>query len=89
VILLVLFPHSLTTKRISVSEKGGFNGTLVPIQQHKAVPVGTESPAGNPVDVYLGPGSRRGIVVALNSIAAHFSNGTAVACGFNWEGFRH
>jgi integrase/recombinase XerD len=84
--------HSLTTKGISVSEKGGFMGVLVPIQQHRAVPVATGRPDSNPVDIYLGrlaPGSRRGIVVALNTISGHLSNGTTDAYGFDWAGLRY
>ncbi len=67
-------------------------GVLVPIQQKNALPEATGSPYSSPVGIYLGrlaPGSRRGIVVALNTIAAHLSNGTADAYGFDWAGLRY
>jgi site-specific recombinase XerD len=71
---------------------GGFMGVLVPIQQQKAVPVGTGRPETNPVDIYLGrlaPGSRRGIRVALETISRHLSNRKADAMMFDWASLRY
>jgi hypothetical protein len=65
-------------------------GLLVPIQQHETVPVATGQPDSNPVEGYLGrlsPASRRGILVALNMISGHLSNGTADAYGLDCQGF--
>jgi site-specific recombinase XerD len=67
-------------------------GVIVPIRQQKAVPVGTGKPNSNPVEAYLGrlaPGSRRGIVVSLNAIAANLTNGKADAFSFSWPGLRY
>jgi site-specific recombinase XerD len=67
-------------------------GVLVPIQQHDAVPGATGRPDSNPVGVYLGrlaPGSRRGIRVALETIARHLSNGTIEAITFPWAALRY
>jgi site-specific recombinase XerD len=67
-------------------------GVVVQIGQQKAVPGATGRPDSNPVEVYLGrlaPGSRRGIRVALETIARHLSNGTADALSFDWASLRY
>jgi site-specific recombinase XerD len=67
-------------------------GVVVQIGHQKGVPVATGRPDSNPVDVYLGrlaPGSRRGIRVALETIARNLSNGSADAMSFNWAGLRY
>lgn len=67
-------------------------GVLVPIQQHKPVPEATGRPDSSPVEAYLGrlaTGSRRGIVVALNSIAGYLSNGSADAFSLDWAGVHY
>ncbi len=67
-------------------------GLVVPIHHQKPVPEATGRPDSSPVDVYLGrlaPGSRRGIVVALNTIAGQLSNGSADAFNFDWASLRY
>src|SRR6185312_6927002 len=79
-------------KALASVKKGDLMGVLVPIQQKKAIPAAIGKADSHPVGIYLGrlaPGSRRGILVALNSIAAHLSNGTADCYGFDWAGLRY
>jgi site-specific recombinase XerD len=67
-------------------------GVLVPIQQQKPIPGATGRPDSNPVAIYLGrlaPGSRRGIRVALETIAKHLSGGKTDALAFDWAGLRY
>ena len=67
-------------------------GVLVPIHQHKPVPVATGSPDSNPVEVYLGtlsPGSHRAVLVALSAIADHLSGGKTDPLRFYWARLRY
>jgi integrase/recombinase XerD len=61
-------------------------GVVLPIGHQKAVPRATGRP------VYLGrlaPGSRRGIRVALETLARYLSNGSADALVFGWACIRY
>lgn len=67
-------------------------GVVVQIGQQKAVPGAAGRPDSNPVEVYLGrlaPGSRRGIRVALETVARHLTNGTADVLSFDWVNLRY
>jgi integrase/recombinase XerD len=67
-------------------------GVVVQIMKQKAVPEATGGPDSNPVEVYLGrlsPGSRRGIVVALSTIAGHLLCGQTDPLAFDWAGLRY
>jgi site-specific recombinase XerD len=67
-------------------------GVVLQIGHQKTVPGAARRPDSNPVDVYLGrlaQGGRRGIRVALETIAAYLSNGQADAMSFEWAGLRY